>query len=106
MLRSQLTDLHVFTRTMACLGNIQISQDSNVLQPSGGGGGDLCPAGGPHAFKALPVENEKKTRGGGLSLGAFGFGGGGFSGEVRGQDDRGQRVILYCERCGQAKTLL
>ena len=49
-------------------------------------------------MQAINARNEATDRGGGLSANAFGFGGGA---EGHSKHDHGDRVVLYCTKCGQ-----
>jgi hypothetical protein len=73
---------------------------------SGGGGGgaaaDVCIGGGPHDFQHVSAENEKKSLSGGLKAMFMGTGGGA---KAKNSSDKGQRVILYCRKCGKDKIL-
>ncbi len=63
---------------------------------------DLCPAGGAHDFQQALARNDATDRGAGAKVGWMGFGGG-----VKGHSkhDRGDRVVLYCKKCGADKVL-
>jgi hypothetical protein len=69
---------------------------------SGGGGGDVCIGGGPHDFQHVSAENEKKSLFGGFKAMFMGTGGGA---TAENSSDTGQRVILYCKKCGKDKII-
>ncbi len=68
----------------------------------GGGGGDVCIGGGPHDFQHVSAENEKKSLFGGFKAMFMGTGGGA---TAENSSDTGQRVILYCKKCGKDKII-
>jgi hypothetical protein len=57
-----------------------------------------CIDGGPHDFQHVAAENEKKSLVGGVKAMFMGTGGGA---KAKSSSDKGQRVILYCRKCGQ-----
>jgi len=72
------------------------------ITEASGGGGNLCPGGGPHDFTHVSAQNEKKSISAGLKAIFVGTGGGA---NAKKSSDKGQRVILYCKKCGAEKIL-
>jgi hypothetical protein len=63
---------------------------------------NLCPAGGPHDFQPLALKNQTTDRKGSLGAGFSGI----FAGaKGKSKDDRGERGVLYCTKCGDTKTV-
>jgi hypothetical protein len=75
---------------------------STVALSGGASGGDLCPSGGPHEFHHVSAENEKRDLSGGVQAIFMGTGGGV---KAKNSRDKGQRVVLYCKKCGKHKTV-
>ena len=73
-----------------------------ALSGGASGGRDLCPGEGPHDFQHVSAENEKRVLSGGVKTMFMGTGGGA---KAQNSREKGQRVILYCKKCGNDKTL-
>ena len=61
---------------------------------------DMCSDG--HDFQAVTARNDATDRGAGAKAGWFGFGAGA---KGHSKHDHGDRVVLYCKKCGEAKKL-
>ncbi len=61
-----------------------------------------CVDGGPHDFQYVAAENEKKSLVGGCLAMFMGTGGGA---KAKSSNDKGQRVILYCRKCGKSQAM-
>ena len=61
-----------------------------------------CVDGGPHDFHDVTAQNEKKSLAGGVKAMFMGTGGGA---KAKNSSDKGQRVILYCRKCGKSQAM-
>ena len=64
--------------------------------------GITCLDGGAHDFQHVAAENEKKSLVGGVKAMFMGTGGGA---KAKNSNDKGQRVILYCRKCGKSQAM-
>jgi hypothetical protein len=58
----------------------------------------LCVDGQAHNFMPVNARNEAIDRGAGLTAKFFGFGGGA---KAKSKHDHGDRVLIFCTKCGK-----